>query len=497
VATQQGPADLPERRQSSPVDLESFSRIVRRSQERARELAGRLGDSKADDDTGPLLVATDEWLAAVEQLEVAEEELRQQSDELAASAAEVEVQHARYQELFELAPDAYLVTDAAGVVQEANRAAAVLFHIPRGFLGGKPLVVFVDPEARRVFRDGIDRVCAAGVVEHWEMQLRPRYGRSVHVSVAATCSRDARGNVATIRWILRDISEQRRATDRTRAITVSVERRVAERTANLEQMLMARDARIAVLEAELAAESEARAKAEGIAARRADLLATLSHEIRTPLHASQGYLELLELSDAGTLTPEQRGYLTRMQHCQAFLVTVLQGVLALSRLEHGASDLELGDVSVDAVLSTILPLVEPQVLEKGIRYERRCGDPSVMVHADAEKLQQIALNLVTNAIKFTPAGGLVAVSWEAYGDAVSIRVRDTGSGIRAADVERIFEPFVQGANVPSGAPPGVGLGLAISRQLARLMGGDLTVVSALGQGSAFTLRLPRGSRGEA
>jgi PAS domain S-box-containing protein len=497
VHTHDGAADLPPPRRSGPIDLETFSRVVKRSQERAREIVGRLGLSTTAEEYAPLAVATDEWLAAVEELEVAEEELRQQSEELAASAAEVEVQHARYQELFELAPDAYVVTDAGGLVQQANRAATKLLRIPRISLTYKPLVVFVDPEARRAFRNALDQLVGADGVQQFEMQVRPRYGPKAFVSVAATASRDARGNAATIRWILRDITEQRRAAERVQAVAVTVERRVAARTARLEQMIIERDARIAMLEGELAAESDARAKADEVGARRADLLSTLSHEIRTPLHASQGYLELLQMPDTGPLMPAQQNYLTRMQQCQAYLVNILEGVLALSRLERGPSELEVGNVSVEAVLSTLPALVEPQILEKGLRYEHHGGDPAIMVRADAEKLQQIALNLITNAIKFTPPGGLIVVSWEAREDAVSIRVRDTGSGIRATDIERIFEPFVQGANVPAGAPSGVGLGLAISRELARLMGGDLTVASTLGDGSTFTLRLPRGSNGDA
>jgi PAS domain S-box-containing protein len=367
------------------------------------------------------------------------------------AAAQVEAHEARYRELFELAPDAYLVTDPLGVVREANRAAAALLGVPRRFLSGKPLAVFVDASSRRCFCDSIDRLCRADGVSHWETPLRPRYGSGLVVSVAAAATRDARREVVSIRWILRDVTAERR--DRTHA--------------------------------------------DEISARRADLLATLSHEIRTPLHASQGYLELLQMPDTGPLTARQREYLTRMQQCQAYLVTLLHGVLALSRLERGDADLVLSDVVVDTILSTIPPLVEPQVRERRIRYERAHGDLAVTVRADPEKLQQIMLNLITNAVKFTPLDGVVDVSWEALGESVAIRVRDTGSGIRAPDVERIFEPFVQGANVPAGAPAGVGLGLAISRQLARLMGGDLTVVSALGQGATFTLRLPRGSRGDA
>jgi PAS domain S-box-containing protein len=497
VEAETGPREHPAPR-GGPVDLESFSRIVRRSQERAREIAGLPpGAASSGDRPAPLSVASDDWLAAVEALEVAEEELRQQNEELAATAAEVETHQARYRELFEHAPEAYLVTDAVGAVQEANHAAAALFRIPRDFLRGKPLAVFVDAAARRTFRDGIDRLCRSKGVAHWEMPLRPRYGPRAVVSVAAVASRDARGDVASIKWLLRDVREQHRAAERARAITTTVERRVGERAARTEEIIVARDARIAVLETELAAEGRERSEAEAVAARHADLLATLSHEIRTPLHASQGYLELLQMPETGLLTAKQEEYLRRMQQCQAYLVTVLDGVLMLSRLERGVADLELSDASVDTVLSTIHALVEPQMRERRIRYEHATGDPAVTVRADAEKVQQIVLNLVANAVKFTPAGGLVAVSWEACSDSVAIRVRDSGSGVRPSDLERIFEPFVQGSNARGGVVAGVGLGLAISRQLARLMGGDLTVVSTLGEGATFTVRLPRGPRGDA
>jgi signal transduction histidine kinase len=193
-----------------------------------------------------------------------------------------------------------------------------------------------------------------------------------------------------------------------------------------------------------------------------------------------------------------------MHRVQDYLIKLLEGMLALSRIERGAADLDLADVPVDKMLATVTPLVQPQVLDKGIGYEQEPGDPTVTAYADAEKLQQIMLNLVTNAVKFTPAGGLVSVSWSAGPKAVSIRVRDTGSGVRPGDHERIFEPFVQGSDAAApGAQRGVGLGLAISRQLARLMGGDLTVASALGEGATFTLTLPRyarstgGDRGDA
>jgi PAS domain S-box-containing protein len=478
------------RRIARTVDLDAFTRIVRRSQERARELAGQLANAASTGEQSPLMTATDEWLAAVEELEVAEEELRQQNEELALTADAIRTEHARYEDLFQLAPDAYLVTDAAGAILEANRAAVSLLRVPGDFLQGKPLAVFIDPEDRRVFRACIDILGDNEHVVPWEMQLCPRYGPAAYVSVAASASRDPSGMVRSIRWIFRDVTEQRRVAERLRAINATVERRVGERTASIERAILDRDARIAVLEKELAAEQAARLEAEADGSRRADLLGMLSHEIRTPLHASLGYLELMEMSFGNTLAAEQRGYMNRMHQCQAYLVDVMEGMLHLSRLERGALDVELTDVSVDAALATVPALVQLAATQKGLRVEHRTGDPSVAVRADREKLQQIVLNLVTNAIKFTPAGGSITMSWEASPDTVSIRVDDTGHGIRPSDLERIFEPFVQGS-VPRDVPHGVGFGLAISRQLARLMGGDLTASSTPGEGATFTLKLPR------
>jgi PAS domain S-box-containing protein len=490
MQTDFGPTETPaSSRRGRPVDLDAFAQVVRASRERAREVVTRLSGAALADTLEPLRSVTDEWLATIEQLQVAEEELRQQNETLAETSTEAARQSARYQDLFELAPDAYIVTDAYGAVRESNRAASALLRLPRGYLAGKPLAVFLDGDARRALRESVTRLAAEGNIEPFEVQLRPRYGPSVYASVIAAASRDADGKITSIRWVLRDVTEEHWAAKRARAVAMSVEHRVGQRTARLERAILERDARIAVLEAELAAEREARLRADATSARRFDLLGILSHEIRTPLHASQGYLELLQTTSE-TLTPEQRGWLTRMHRVQDYLVRILEGMLALSRLERGSTELDVANVPVDEMLATIMPLVQPHVIEKGLRYEHVGGDASVRVRADPERLQQILLNLVTNAVKFTPPGGRISVTWEAYDDMVSIRVSDTGVGVAPHDAERIFEPFVQGAG-GGGAVHGVGLGLAISRQLARLMGGDITVASAPGEGATFTLTVPR------
>jgi signal transduction histidine kinase len=150
----------------------------------------------------------------------------------------------------------------------------------------------------------------------------------------------------------------------------------------------------------------------------------------------------------------------------------------------------MSDVAVNEVLAGVGVMIEPQMTAKGLEYECRKGAPEVALHTDRERAVQILLNLLTNALKFTNKGS-VKVDWEADDNRVSIHVRDTGRGIPDDRVSQIFEPFVQVGRDPSEARQGIGLGLAISRQLARNMGGDLLAESVEGEGSVFTVELPR------
>jgi signal transduction histidine kinase len=165
------------------------------------------------------------------------------------------------------------------------------------------------------------------------------------------------------------------------------------------------------------------------------------------------------------------------------------------KLGSGQLSYDIGSVSVDIALATVEDMIRPQTAAKGLAYESPCAGLSLRVRADEEKLKLILVNLVTNAIKFTPSGGKIALTCVEDDDNVSIQVRDTGCGIPADEVERVFEPFVQ-LQRPLAAPNeltggGTGLGLAISRDFARGMGGRLFAESQLRQGSVFTLELPR------
>ncbi|HET9986712.1 MAG TPA: GAF domain-containing sensor histidine kinase, partial [Longimicrobiales bacterium] len=247
-----------------------------------------------------------------------------------------------------------------------------------------------------------------------------------------------------------------------------------------------------------AAEKEARAtaeraRAEAEAANRAksQFLATMSHELRTPLNAIGGYAELLEIGVHGPLTAGQAHALSRIQASQRHLLGLINDVLNYTRLEAGAVQYEIEPTPVAGTILACEALTAPQMRAKDLTFHVDYAEPSLVVLADADKLRQILLNLLSNAIKFTDPGGAITVRAAARGDTVAIEVSDIGRGIPASRLESIFEPFVQVDASLTRTSQGVGLGLAISRDLARGMGGDLTAESVEGVGSTFTLTLPR------
>ena len=218
----------------------------------------------------------------------------------------------------------------------------------------------------------------------------------------------------------------------------------------------------------------------------------MSHELRTPLNAIAGYTELLEVGVHGSISEAQRKDLYRIRVNQRHLLGLINDVLNFAKLEAGHVEFKITDIAVEEALSGVRALVEPQLQANGLEYEYRPSNPSVICRADRDKMQQIVLNLLSNAVKFTEPGGRITLESTAAGGVVRIRVHDTGRGIPPEQVETIFEPFVQLQHGFTRKSEGTGLGLAISRELARAMGGDVTATSRRGEGSTFTLTLPKG-----
>jgi PAS domain S-box-containing protein len=416
-----------------------------------------------------------ELVAALEELNVAEEELRAQHESLLDAHHSLERERERYRTLFELAPDPYIVTDENGVIEEANAAAATLLGVVSSKLEAKSLFKYMDSESRQGIRPLLTQLYSSGRVDKVQLVFRSTEGVTTRVEATMSLSRRGDGT-ASFCWLLRDITERLRIEDSINALNRALNARVAQRTRELELALEG--------------EQEARREAEAANRIKTELFARLSHEFRTPLHAVSGYLEILQQNIHGGLTSDQRHDVERIHQAQEHLMALVNMILDFAKLEGGPIELSMAEIPIEETLRGADALLEPQFAKKTISYTHHPGDPGLTVFADREKVQQIILNLLANAMRFTPSGGSVDLDWRIEDDSVIVRVRDTGPGIPDEKAEQIFEPFVQlrePGSVPSG---GTGLGLAISRDLARAMGGDVSVKSSIGAGSVFTLTLP-------
>jgi PAS domain S-box-containing protein len=460
------------------IDIARFHRRLSEARTRTEESLSRLAGSR---DT-PVQQVVDELDDAWEELTIAEEELRQQSEEIASSRRALENERQRYFGLFQGAPDGYLVTDASGLVRDANERAVDLLGTRRATLVGKPLAVFVPEEQRQVFRTRLALLSRQPRVEDWEIELRPREGDAlvVSVNVVAVPSRDA---PPELRWQLRDVSEPHRLRAQLRMANEELETRVRVRTAELETAIAAR-------EELLHREQELRVHAEAADRAKDDFLATLSHELRTPLTAMVGWVHLLS---QGRLPPEDRPrafqVIARSTQAQ---VKLIDEILDVSRILTGKLTLEREPLDLASVVAEAVESIRPSAEAKGVDL---CCEPvadRLPIEGDHERLGQVMGNLLSNAVKFTPRGGSVAVRISSRADEVVVSVTDTGVGIPPEFLPQVFERFRQADSSSTRAHGGLGLGLAIVRYIVEQHGGSIEAASAgRGKGATFSFRLPQ------
>jgi signal transduction histidine kinase len=224
-------------------------------------------------------------------------------------------------------------------------------------------------------------------------------------------------------------------------------------------------------------------------------LGAMSHELRTPLNAIGGYIDLLDMGLRGPVTEKQRADFARVKTNQQHLALLITEILNFVQVGSGHVTYSATDVPACEAIRYAIELIEPLFGQKSILFDGISGDASIAARADRARVTQILVNLLSNAIKFTPPGGHISASCGADADTVTLRISDTGIGIAPEKQEAIFEPFIQLTETFAGRESGVGLGLAISRDLARAMKGDLAVESAEGMGARFTLYLPRARNG--
>jgi signal transduction histidine kinase len=235
---------------------------------------------------------------------------------------------------------------------------------------------------------------------------------------------------------------------------------------------------------------EAREVAEVANRAKNDFLAVMSHELRTPLNAIVGYAELLHDGVAGPVTDVQREQLARVQLSARHLVELVDDILSFSRIEAGQENLRVAPIDVAEVTREAGVLVEPVVAAKGLTFSISTPNEKATFMSDPAKVRQVLVNLLSNAIKFTDDGG-ITLSSQVENGRVVFEVQDTGIGIASEHQEQVFETFWQVDQTATRKTGGAGLGLSVSRRLARALGGDLDVESEIGKGSRFRFWVPR------
>lgn len=410
---------------------------------------------------------------------------------------------------------AIFVLDERGFVRSWNPGAARLKGYTESEIVGKHFSIFYtqpDLDAGKPAWE-LEVASKTGRVEDEGWRLR-KDGTRFWANVVITALRDkATGALVGFAKITRDLTERRNAEEQARKLAAeTAARHEAERVSAhlvevtqqqqqqaIELAAQTEEARCLAeeleetnerLQQEAAEAEQARAEAEEANRAKTEFLAVMSHELRTPLNAIAGYAELLRMGLRGPVTPEQLEDLNRITRSERALLSLINDILNFARLEAAQVKFASERVPLRPLLGDIEALIAPQLSAKRLSFRVGYCDEALAAQADSDKVRQIILNLVSNAVKFTPAAGSIALDCEANEGMVHVFVRDTGVGIPKEKLQVVFEPFVQLDRSLTNVGEGSGLGLAISRDLARGMGGDLVAESAVGVGSTFVLSLP-------
>ncbi len=369
----------------------------------------------------------------------------------------------RLRELLEAAPDAIIEADSEGRILTLNAVTEQLFGYSREELLGQSVETLV-PESVRAHHAGhraayeahpVRRPMGIGLALHG----RRKNGSTFPVEISLSPVKSGEGFRVTA--IIRDITDRKEAEDRLQAIQKKYTQELEMRNREIE-----------------------------LANRhKSTFLANMSHELRTPLHTVIGFSELLAEETKGPLNDDQRRFIQHIRKDSQHLLTLINEILDLSKIEAGKLQLRREALDIGAVLEDVLSSIRPQGLDKSLEIGTRVAD-SVSVDGDRLRVKQILYNLLSNAVKFTPAGGRIHVDVEVVDGYAQISVNDTGIGISPEEHHSIFESFHQVATGADGMREGTGLGLPITKRLVEQHGGHIWLESEPGRGSRFTFTIP-------
>lgn len=439
----------------SHMNADEFTNQLKNVSERAGKLYKRAGESHFSPQPELLADSIEELRSALEELHVAEEILRQQNQELIATRQIVEAERQRYHELFEFAPDGYLVTDINGIIWEANRAAATLLNVSQKFLVGKSLIVFLPEEGRQSFLSYMNSLRESDQMDEWEVAIKPHNNEPFDAALTVATVRNWQGKPVTLRWMLRDITSRKQAEEKICQIQIQ----------NLQLIETTK--------------------------LKSQFLAIVSHELRTPMNAIIGFSQLLLRHPQHRLSQIQANMVERIFNSGKNLLTLIEDILDFSTLEAGRLELKREEFNLAELVTTVVEELRSLSQQKHLQLHVNCVLENPCVVNDTNRLRQVVVNLLSNAIKFTEFGSVWVDVWELAPERIAIAVRDTGIGIAETDLPHIFEEFRQLNQTIARHHGGTGLGLAITKSLVHLMKGKITVDSQLGEGSTFQVELPR------
>ncbi|MCK4417557.1 MAG: PAS domain S-box protein, partial [Candidatus Latescibacteria bacterium] len=322
-------------------------------------------------------------------------------------------------------------------------------------------------------------------VKQIEYRSRHKDGHYVHVSTSGRYIRDGVGGFKVVS-VLRDITERKRVEEALKKAHAELEIRVKERTADLKTANE-------TLQREIVDRKRAEEIAKSASRAKSDFLSSMSHELRTPLNAIIGFSQMMQEQYVGKLNEKQAEYTNDILESGEHLLSLINDILDLSKVEAGKMELRLSRVSIKRLLENSLSMIKERCLKHGIKLDLHIAQEldELEITADERKVKQIMFNLLSNAAKFTPDGGKIAVEAKQEEKEFIISVSDTGIGIAPEHQEEIFEEFHQINGGLMGKTPGTGLGLPLIKSFVEMHGGRIWVKSeGEGKGSAFSFSLP-------